>query len=106
MKSKYQLMKDGVYIDEFGNNYPDLATFPIETFTNEIKPIVRELTYNDTQRFFDLSYAFYKDFDFYDDFTLWINNIDQISDSDNTFGKKILLYDKNDIDIWFKNNVK
>ncbi len=100
-KNKYNLMKDSIVTDSYGNCYPDIATFPINKFVANTKPIEYKLNYKDTQRFFDTTYEFYSSFDFYDDIILWLNNIEYISDSDTNFEKIIKMYGKNDIDEWY-----
>jgi hypothetical protein len=105
-KNKYLLMSDAEHKNADGLAFADLASFPIENFTNTLKPAFYTLTYNDTQRFFDLMMTVYGSYDFYDDITLWLNGIEQISDSDTNFGRKIVLYQKTDIDqFYFENYV-
>lgn len=105
-KSKYQMMKESIVTDENGNPYPDIATFPLQSFIATSKPLEVKLSYVDTQRFFDLTYRFYESFDFYDDITLWLNDIDYISDSEENFEKIIKIYSKIDIDNWYLASVK
>jgi hypothetical protein len=106
MKSKYQLMIDGSVADENGNYYPDLTTFPINSFDNKIRPIIHELNENEVYRFFDVAYNYYRNFDFYDDFILWINDIEYISDVTENYAKKILIYDPTDINTWYFENIR
>lgn len=103
-KNKYLLMQDSQTTDELGNSFPDLATFPIEKFINNLKPAFYTLSYNDTQRFFDLINGVYQNFDFYDDITLWLNDIDYISKTSENFDKKISFYKKSDLDQFFFDN--
>ena len=105
-KNKYQMMKESIVTDNNGNPYPDLATFPLDSFISTSKPIDVKLTYKDTQRFFDLTYDFYDSFDFYDDITLWLNDITYISDSDANYQKIIKIYSKIDIDNWYLASVR
>lgn len=105
IKSKYLLMKDSSQSDEFGNKYPDLTTFPINEFTPQTKAIDYELSSNDCYRFFDLINSYYGSFDFYDDITLWLNDIEYISKEEDNFEKYIRLFQKKDLDRWFLSNV-
>lgn len=106
MKSKYQLISPStVAFDSNGNPYPDLATFPIESFSPTTKPNYYTLGEVDIYRFDILTDNTYSDFDFYDDFMLWVNNIPFIED-DTNIGNSLALYTKSDIDNWFALNVK
>lgn len=106
MKTKYQLMSASTTaFDANGNPYPDLATFPIETFSPTTKPNYYTLGEGDIYRFDILTDSVYQDFDFYDDFMLWVNNLPFIEDDAN-IGSNIALYVKSDIDSWFVQNVK
>lgn len=100
------MMKESVVTDDDGNPYPDIATFPLQDFVVTSKPLETKLSYQDTQRFFDFTYNFYGSFDFYDDITLWLNNIDYISDYHNTFQKNIKIYSKIDIDNWYLSSIR
>ena len=104
-KNKYQLMDYSEVTDENGNNYPDLATFPLNQLRIKERPTDYKLTQNDIYRFFDLCYEYYNSFDFYDYLTLWLNDITDISD-ENNFEKSIKFYGKNDIDKWYIENLK
>lgn len=106
MKTKYDVMLLSEVTDSNGNNYADLATFPIEDFTPTTKPIEYKLTYNDTERFFDIIYTFYNEFEFYDDIILWLNDIIHISDSDENFQKIIRMYSKSDVDRWYRDKLR
>lgn len=103
--NKYQLMNESEVTDEFGNNYPDLATFPLNELRITQKPTFYKLNQKDLYRFFDLTYEYYDKFDFYDFITLWLNDINEISNSNN-FGKEIKFYSKNDLDKWYSEHLK
>lgn len=105
MKTKYQMMRESEVTDENGNCYPDLATFPIESFVVNTKPISYTLNQNNINRFFDLTFDVYGSFDLYDDITCWLNDIEYISDESN-FGRKINLFSKIDLDNWYIAGVK
>lgn len=105
MLSKYQLMDSSIVTDEHGNNYPDLATFPLNEMRITQKPSDYKLTQNDLCKFFNLTYEYYGNFNFYDNIILWLNDINDIA-SDENFEKNIKLYGKNDIDSWYKENIK
>ena len=94
-------MTDSIVKDENGNSYPDLATFDINRFIVNSRPIERKLSYNDCLRYFDVSNAFYGEYDFYDDISLWLNDILYITDTDTNFEKITKFYTKQDIDAWF-----
>lgn len=101
-KSKYTMMKDSDTVtDENGQKYPDLTTLGINNFIVNNKPIDHQLNYNDCLRFFDLTNSLYGSYDFYDDVTLWLNDIEYISDTDTNFEKYIKLFTKTDLDAWF-----
>ena len=104
-KSKYLMMSDSEVTDENGNKYPDLFTFGINKFVVNTKPIDHQLNYNDCLRFFDLTNSLYGSFDFYDDITTWLNDIEYIADEENNFQKYIKLFSKTDIDSWFINEI-
>lgn len=104
-KTKYQLMEASVVTDKNGDYYPDLATFPINQLRITKKPSDYKLTQNNLYRFFDLCYEYYGSFDFYDYLTLWLNDINDISNEDN-FQKNIKFFSKDDIDKWYIENLK
>jgi hypothetical protein len=118
MKSKYDLMTESEYKDPNGNVYPDLATFPINSFKPTTRAIDYQLSEYDILYFYKLIYDFYGDFNFYDDITLWLNDIPYISDTRDVsdynyneidyrgnFGKYIKFYTKQDIDKWYLNSI-
>ena len=104
-KNKYQLMNASEVTDSNGDYYPDLASFPLNQLRIKDKPADYKLRSVDLYRFFDLTQGWYGDFDLYDYLTLWLNDINEISNEDN-FGKTIKLYSKSDIDNWYLDNVK
>lgn len=91
--------------DSTGNPYPDLATFPIDTFVANTKPNYYTLGEGDIYRFDIFTDIEYSDFDFYDDFLLWVNDLPYIED-DSNIGKQLSIYVKSDIDTWFVQNIK
>ena len=105
MMSKYQLMNKSEVTDEYGNNYPDLATFPLNELRITQKPTFYKLNQKDLYRFFDLTYEYYDKFEFYDFITLWLNDINEISNPNN-FEKQIKFYSKNDLDKWYTEHIK
>ena len=104
-KSKYQLMDCSCVTDENGNYYPDLATFPLDRIRVTEKPREYNLVQKDLYRFYDLMYEFYGTFNFYDYLTLWLNDINDISNEEN-FNRQITLYGKNDLDKWYIENMR
>lgn len=104
-KTKYQLMDSSVVTDKDGNNYPDLATFPLNQLRMNEKPTEYKLNSNDLYRFFDLCYEYYNGFDLYDYITLWLNDITDISNDEN-FERTIRFYSKNDIDNWYLEHMR
>lgn len=100
-KSKYSLMLDSEVTDTYGSNYPDLTTFGINNFSVTTRGTDRKLSYNDCLRFFDVTKEVYGVYNFYDDITLWLNDIEYISDTDTNFERDIKLYSKEDINTWF-----
>lgn len=104
-KTKYQLMDASVVTDGNGNNYPDLATFPLNQLRQTEKPSSYKLNMNNLYRFFDLCYEYYGDFDLYDYLTLWVNDITDISNEEN-FEKVINFYSKTDIDKWYLEHMR
>ncbi|MGD9678179.1 MAG: hypothetical protein AB7V16_07420 [Vulcanibacillus sp.] len=118
MKSKYMLMSESLTTDEFGNHYPDLATFKINDFQPTSRGVDYQLTFNDCLWFYKLVYEFYSDFNFYDDITLWLNEVPWISDTrqvddvelgtvdyGGNFERFIKFYSKQDIDRWLLNSI-
>ena len=106
-RNKYQCMKTSdVVTDKDGNPFPDLATFVINEFQPSAKPTTIALSQRNTERFFDLIYEFYTAFDYYDDIILWLNDILNISDSQNTFQKEVKMFSKIDIDNFYLSSVK
>lgn len=106
MKTKYKMMQLSEVSDDFGNNYPDLATFQIGHFVTTIKPMEYQLNQSDVERFYQVSDDFYGAFYFYDDILLWLNDVDWISDDEIWFNKKIKIYSKTDIDNWYFSGVR
>lgn len=104
-KTKYDLMEASTVTDDNGNNYPDLATFPLNQLRLTERPTDYNLSKNDLYRFFDLCYDYYGSFNLYDYLTLWLNDITDIGDESN-FGKSIKFYSKNDLDNWYIENMK
>ena len=104
-KTKYQLMESSVVTDKDGNNYPDLATFPLNSLRVTQKPSDYKLNQNNIYRFFDLMYEYYNDFDFYDYITLWLNDITDIANEEN-FQKNLKFYSKSDLDTWYQEYLK
>jgi hypothetical protein len=104
-KNKYDLMKSSETVtDDYGSFYPDVATFDFNSFIPTNKPIDYQLTENDIYKFYSLINSFYNEFTFYDDITLWLNDISYISNVNNNLQKKIKLYAKADIDDYYSNN--
>ena len=50
-------------------------------------------------------YDFYGTFNLYDYLTLWLNDINDISNEEN-FNRKIILYGKSDLDKWYVDNMR
>jgi len=104
-RNKYMLMNKSDEMDEFGNNYPDIATFPINTFTPTSKGRPVFLNENIVYRFDNASYSYYTEFSFYDDINLWLNDIPYLSD-DSYVGTTLLFYQKRELDQFFIANLK
>ena len=51
-KTKYQLMESSIVTDKDGNNYPDLATFPLNQLRITEKPTDYQLNQNNIYRHF------------------------------------------------------
>lgn len=78
MNTRYSIMKNSeVYKDDFGNEYKDVFSFPINDFSASESVISYTLTSLDIYRFDLLVYRIYNDAN-YDDFVLWYNNIENI----------------------------
>jgi hypothetical protein len=102
-KNKYLTIKDSsVYTDTYGNAYPDIFTFNINSFTYTEKPVEYYLEDNDIQRFDLLMYNYYGSSD-YDTYVLWLNGIGHIADE--KVGTKIYLPAKTDIDAYISGNL-
>lgn len=106
IRTKYQLMANSEVTDGEGNNYPDLATFPIEEFTPTTKPANYSLSWQNTKRFDLLIHEWYGSFPFYDDIILWLNDVVHISDSDTNFQRVLQMFSKQDLDDWYVQNVR
>lgn len=102
-KTKYDLMKDSSYTDDNGIPFPDLATFPINTFIPEKKAITGNLLEQDIYYFYNTIYTYFNAFDFYDDITLWLNDIPYLEET--YIESPIKMYKKEDIDTWYLNNL-
>ncbi len=101
MDTRYSIMKDSeAYKDEFGNNYKDIFSFPINDFSASENVISYTLTSLDIYRFDLLVYKIYNDAN-YDDFVLWYNNIENIKFVKP--GTVILFPSKKDIDDFYRN---
>jgi hypothetical protein len=105
-RDKYQLMVESEVADTFDNKYPDLTTFPINTFTPSVKYLPRKLTENDVLKLYALVFSYYNSFELYDDLTLWLNDVEYISNTDDNFEKTLKLYSKADLDKWFMQQIK
>lgn len=104
-RSKYDLIKGSTTAyDDDGNAFPDLATFSINEFRATESPFIGGLDEQSTFRFDILTYAYYGTFQFYDLFSLWINDIPHISTDDN-ISKNIMLFSKQDIETFYINNI-
>jgi hypothetical protein len=66
------------YQDQFGNYYPNPLSFPIADFIETTPSQQVILSYNDIIRFDLFTYRHYGTVDL-EDFLLWYNNIDYIS---------------------------
>jgi len=103
-KTKYNLMLPSTEVaDENGNFYPDVATFNINYFIPQNKPLDYQLKFNDLYRFDLFINSFYANFDFYDDIILWLNNIPYLTASG--LEQNIKLYVKGDLDSYYSANV-
>jgi hypothetical protein len=101
-KNKYQLMQTSeTESDSNGNFYPDLTTFPINDFRPLTKSSEIELVQRYVQRYDIIAFNFFGSFTFYDDISLWLNDIQYISDEATNIGIKIKIYPKSDIDSWY-----
>ena len=104
MKSKYiTINSSDIYKDSYGNEYPDIFTFPINEFKVRKSKQEYILTSTDIQRFDILISKYYGNAN-YDDIILWYNNIEFISDVEP--GTKIELLDKEDIDTFYREFIK
>ena len=103
-KNKYMMMEDSTETDSVGNNYPDLATFPINDFKPQSKgrPFIMKET--DVYRFDISIYDYYSAYDFYDNITLWLNDIPYLS-NDDYIGYEMLFYQKREINQFFINSL-
>ena len=101
-KDKYNLMNTSEVTDDDGNFYPDLATFNINYFIPDNKPLKYQLKYNDVYRFDLIINSFYSNFNFYDDITLWLNDIPYLTED--YIESNIKFYIKSDLDSYYLNN--
>lgn len=103
IKNKYDLMKDSIYTDENGVAFPDLATFPINTFASTKRAITGTLSEQSVYYFYNMILQFYNSFDMYDDILLWLNDIPYLEET--YIEKNIKLFKKEEIDTWYLNNL-
>ena len=101
MRDKYFVCKASSEVDQFGNNYPDIFTLPIENFAYTTKPQKYYLTSRDIYRFDLLMQSYYSTPE-YEDIILWLNNITHISLK--TPGETILLPSMTDIENFYRKN--
>jgi len=102
MSNKYTTLKDSlIYKDSFGNSFPDIFSFPIESF--KYTEITQKYIINsrDIYRFDLLMYNYYGDSS-YDDLVLWLNNIELISEMNP--GDTLELPSKRDLDNFYRDN--
>jgi len=102
MKSMYLTIKASDQVDTFGNQYPDIMTFPVNSFRYYNNPLVVTLTSADCFRFDLLVYAYYKTSD-YTDLILWLNNLSSVHDL--VAGNELTLPDPDDITKFYLTNV-
>lgn len=100
MPNRYLVIKESEeHSDTNGNFYPDIFSIPINNFKPQKAPQIYTLSERDIYRFDLLIFNYYKDSN-YDDIILMLNNIEHISDVEP--GTKILLYDVEDINSFYK----
>lgn len=102
-RTRYMTIKESNQINKNGNKYPDIMSFPIESFkfTDTEKEYI--LSETDIDRFYMVCYKYYG-IPYYDDIVLWLNNIDSIHNV--SPGRKILLPSKRDLDRFVIKNLK
>lgn len=101
MKNRYSVLKSSVHVDEYGISYPDIFSLNIDSFKITKNPQKYILSERDIYRFDLLMYAFYNDCN-YDDLTLMLNKFEHISDVKP--GSEILIYAKEDLDNFYREN--
>lgn len=101
MRSKYLTIKPStVYSDYKGDFFPDIFSFPINSFKMTSIPQKYKLSRSDIDRFDILMYKYYGICD-YDDLVLWLNNIADIQTI--IPGTEIFLPSKEDIETFYRN---
>ena len=102
-RNVYLTIKDNTSdIDENGQYWPDIMTFPINRFQYTIAPREITLTEQNVIRMDLLIFNYYNTSD-YDDIILWLNNIEYKTDLE--AGQKFLLPDKRDIERFYVDNI-
>jgi hypothetical protein len=102
-RTKYDLMAVSSGIsDGYGNFYPDIATFSINSFVPTSRPLKYSLNETDVYRFDTLINSYYGNFELYDDLTLWLNDIPYLTSG--YIGSGIKFYNKANIDDWYTKN--
>lgn len=101
--NRYNTCDKSIHKDEFGNNYYDIFTFPIENLKITDVPQEYILTENDIVRFDLLIYRVYGNCS-YDELVLYYNKIGSIYNV--VPGTKIKLPSKNDLDNFYNGNFK
>ena len=101
--NRYDTCKKSIYKDEFGNNYFDIFTFPLENLKITNVPQDYVLNKNDILRFDLLIYNVYGNCS-YDELVLYYNKINNIYDVQ--VGTKIKFPSKRDLDNFYSENIK
>jgi len=101
--NRYNTCSESIHKDEFGKNYYDIFTLPIENLKITNVPQKYFLTESDIVRFDLLVYSFYKDCS-YDELVLYYNKIGNIYDVE--IGSEILFPSKRDLDNFYNENFK
>jgi len=99
MSTRYNLMQDSSVVDQAGNYYPDLATFPYDHLGDLTKGVYAKLSAMNIAYFYLFIYEAYNNFFLYDTLVLWINNIAYL-DSDNV-DDSIFLPTKDNVSSWY-----
>ena len=101
--TKYDLMNFSEEVDELGNQYPDIMTYPLNRFRPIYSQYERLMPKTDIDRFDLFTYYFYNTANL-DDFLLWYNDNPTINLVE--IGDTLNVPDRRDVEKFYLDNIK